>query len=684
MDVDVTPGNGPAGAGVVTSTTKSTAPVLAIPKRPMAALEHPALLTSLQRGIDSFANRADYGDMVHPAGPQSSTSVFLRQEDPSASGLSSHCAATHNVVLAVHVPKRTGMRRKRGTNDAWEFDPSAGNDAPEAKDNLPGDTIAERDARRLRRKLQETSGLYRTEVVGIVKNSHRFRGLVDFQQSSHDSAFMNKFKETVLPGELSKLRDFKLESGVAQPPSIDLPAPPFFTSQALPFSYSYSQNPFVREIVSGHDGAVRLINSTAANTVAGYLLAFDELPVPTAPPPGLAPIVGRRRLGILETMRQALVERPVWTRRALVNHMAAKMGLPFTENRLKQYFIHCCYQFKGGPWRDSLVSYGVDPRSGPSFRQYQTLLFKLHRHVERKDGYYWHSLVEAEDGAEQQPEDGVRKGRHVTTPLNTTDTAPPGAITEGEEIPITQRKDTHIFDGRNYCDDGKIWQVCDLHDPILRKLLADAPTRPTCERLGSGWYHQGTWAQARAIMKIRLLSIRFGRILDEASFAPTLSVPPQTPRMGTVRTIKVPVPNLELTAEENAVITMRVYHGRPKKRVRQRVTSVTLPIFTEKRDDVVEEEAGENEENAAPKDGVQGNGTGDAEDDEEEDEVEDIEDLGDDDEEDNDNQDGGNDDEDEDEDDDDDEEEEEDEGLADRIAVKEEILDDMDRSGLDD
>lgn len=199
MDVDVVPDNGPVSAGAI--STKPTAPVLAIPKRPMAALEHPALLTSLQRGIDSFANRADYGDMVHPSGPQSSTSVFLRQEDPTASGLSSHCAATHNVVLAVHVPKRTGMRRKRGTNDAWEYDPNAASDAFDTNGRPPGDTIAERDARRLRRKLQETAGLYRTEVVGIVKNSHRFRGVVDFQQSAHDSAFMSKFTENVLPGE---------------------------------------------------------------------------------------------------------------------------------------------------------------------------------------------------------------------------------------------------------------------------------------------------------------------------------------------------------------------------------------------------------------------------------------------------------------------------------------------------
>ncbi|ERS99045.1 hypothetical protein HMPREF1624_04240 [Sporothrix schenckii ATCC 58251] len=712
MDVDVTPDNAPASAAG--TLARPTAPALPIPKQPMASVEHPALLTSLQRGIDSFAGRADYGDIVEPSGPQSSVAVFLRHDDPASGGLSSHCAATHNVVLAVHVPKRTGMRRKRGTDNAWELDPEAARGSPASHGHPPGDRMGDRDARQLRRKLQETAGLYRTDVVGVVKHTHRYRGLVDFQQSTHDSAFMTKFTEDVLPGDLSKLRNFKLTPGVATTPGVDLPPPPFFTSQTLPFSYSYSQNPFVREVVSGHDGAVRLVNSTAANSVAGYLLAFDEVPVPTAPPPGLAPIVGRRRQTILETMRRAVAERPVWTRRALVNHMSAALGLPFTENRLKRYFAHCCYQFKGGPWRDTLVRYGVDPRTDPSYRQYQTLLFKLHRHIERKDGYFWHSLVE-DDGAtgedmtapsggpsaDDGPGGHIRKGRHITTPL-LADPAPPSGkgkdtrpsgdplrVSPHAEIPVALRKDTHIFDGRNYCDDGKIWQVCDLHDPILRQLLADAPSRPTCERLGSGWYHQGTWAQARAIMKIRLLAIRFGRIIDDAQFVPTLAVPHQTPNFGAVRTIKVPVPKIELTSEENAVITMRVYHGRPKKRVRQSgVTSVTLPIFTEKRGDAAPAVAAEGEGQApkrARKDDVQGieNDAGD-DDDVDDDDVEDMEDLGDDDEAD---EDGGEDDEDdveeEEEEDEEEEDEDEEEGVTDRIAIKEEIIDDMDQSGLD-
>lgn len=199
MNDDVEMGNGAASAAA--TPAKTTAPVLPIPQRYLAAVEHPAFLTSLQRGIDSFAGRADYADIVQPSGPQSSTAVFLRPEDPASSGLSSHCASSHNLVVAVHVPKRTGMRRKRGTNDAWEHAPGASNGDAFSGDRPPGDRMAERDARRLRKRLQETVGRYRTEVIGISKHSHRYRGVMDFQQSTHDSDFMTKFTETVLPGE---------------------------------------------------------------------------------------------------------------------------------------------------------------------------------------------------------------------------------------------------------------------------------------------------------------------------------------------------------------------------------------------------------------------------------------------------------------------------------------------------
>ncbi|EPE05062.1 transcription factor tau subunit sfc1 [Ophiostoma piceae UAMH 11346] len=580
----------------------SAAPVLAVPARHMAAVEHPALLTSLAHGIDSMNGRADFDQILHPSSAQASIPVFLRYQDASSGAISSHNAASHNIVLAVHVPKRTGRKRKRGQDGPWEE--AAAPEADEAgnlKNRLPGDELEMRDAKLLRRKLQDNAGRYETEVVGVVKHSHRFRGLADFQQSVHDSSFMAKFVDKIMPGDLAKLRQFELTPGIAAAPGVDLPPPPFFTSHMLPFPYFYTQNPFVRE-VSTSDGNVRLVNSTASAAVAGYLLGFDEEPVPTSPPPGLAAITGRRRM-ILDAMQRAVDERPVWTRRGLVNHMRAATGLPFTENRLKQYFAHVCYQFKGGPWRDSLVRYGVDPRKDPSCRQYQTVFFKLHYQEDRK-GACWHSVRErdaalgetaadgaADNGTDKEAADHI-KGVHIITPVtaeainNSTATATTTTPATGNESsgPTRVRPDTHIFDGRSYCDDGKIWQVCDITDPLLVSIVADAPQRPTCELVSAGWFHHGTWAKFRAVMKTKLLAIRFGRLIDDVRYESSVStVPHETPRL-VPRSIKVPVPDLNLTPEEETLITHKMYHGRPKKRLRRRgYTSVSVPILATQR-----------------------------------------------------------------------------------------------------
>ncbi|OAA66838.1 RNA polymerase 3 transcription factor [Niveomyces insectorum RCEF 264] len=566
------------------------APVYPIPARQIAAVEHPALLRSLNRGLETFGVNVDYrkAGIVKPEGPQASLPLFLRHEDPSSSALVSHNAASHNVVLAVTLPARTGMKRKRGVDGPWEYDPSVATSAGGAgadslgsgEGRLAGETLDQRNARLLRRMLQDNAGNYKVDVVGLVKHSHRYRGLFDFQQSAHDSSFMAKFTEKVLPGELSKLREFELTPGVAPPPHVDLPAPPFFTTQTLPFSYFYSQNPFVREVAAA-DGAVQLVNSTAATAARGYFLKFDHEPIPTAPPPTLPAMAGRHQQAVLAAMRQAVAERPVWTRRGLVSHMSAAMGLPFTENRLKPYFAHVCYQFKGGPWRDTLVRYGVDPRKDPAHRQYQTLLFQLHQQADRKRAC-WYSLRPAGGGGEE--EEGRSANASAEVNANADPSTAAKTATQALSVPLSPgkgRQDTHIFDGRSYCDDGKIWQVCDITDPVLAAMLADAPVRPTCDLASTGWYHQGTWAKAKAIMKTKLMAVRFGRDVDASAFRRALAIGDATPRLG-VRSIKVPVPDLHLTPEEAALNAMKTYHGQPRKRERRRgVTSFSVPVLTQ-------------------------------------------------------------------------------------------------------
>jgi len=115
--------------------------------------------------------------ILDSASPQISVPLYLRYDNPAARPLTSHNALTHNVVLKVTVPKRTGRKRKRGTDGPWEEPP----ERPEgARDPAASPSVFSRDRldtpRVLRRKLQDNAGRYTVEPVGVINNTHRYRG----------------------------------------------------------------------------------------------------------------------------------------------------------------------------------------------------------------------------------------------------------------------------------------------------------------------------------------------------------------------------------------------------------------------------------------------------------------------------------------------------------------------------
>lgn len=75
---------------------------------------------------------------------------------------------------------------------------------------------------------------------------------------------------------------------------------------------------------------------------------------------------------ILRELRAMARERPIWTRRVLNNHFPRNQ-----RDNLKLVYPYVFYSFKDGPWAKALITYGLDPRSDPKYRVYQTLIFKI-------------------------------------------------------------------------------------------------------------------------------------------------------------------------------------------------------------------------------------------------------------------------------------------------------------------
>ncbi|KAL2118401.1 hypothetical protein VTJ04DRAFT_8061 [Mycothermus thermophilus] len=551
------------------------APRYTIPSRRLGAVEHPMIIKNLDKAIKTFGQNSALQSILDSASPQISVPLYLRYDNPTARPLTSHNALTHNVVLKVTVPKRTGRKRKRGSDGPWEgeIEPA------ESPGSVVNPEVKSRDRldtpRVIRRKLQDNIGKYTVEPIGVVNSTHRYRGLTDFQYSLGESKFMQKFVQNVLPGDVKKLKEFTLEPGIETGKDIDLIPPPYFTPISLPFPYNYSQNPHTKEISPPAPGSMsedqeweRVVNITSRLTAAGYFIAHDEYPVPSAPrrPPDMSdPQVA----AIITEMRLAMDERPIWTRRSMWNRLGAKFAeLPKNGGLVRHCLQYAGYQFKGGPWRDALVKYGVDPRSDPKYRIYQTLIFKLHKTRIGTVGRSWQS--------QRRKEIGVSNFGKAWRDLGA---ATAGAA--GNDDTQMQMLRTHIFDGEAFSTDGKVWQVCDITDPLLANLFATAPVREECDVESSGWYPRVLWSVAKAIMKCKMVAIRFNRTLTDEDFRPALQALEQTDLTGASgdgnggngngTSIGISLPDLHLTPAECEVLRgFKASRPRPGAKVSNR------------------------------------------------------------------------------------------------------------------
>lgn len=178
--------------------------------------------------------------------------------------------------------------------------------------------------------------------------------------------------------------------------------------------------------------------------------------------------------GLMNQLEKLMEERPIWTRRAILNRITGD----YSDSLMRIALQLIGYQFRGGPWRDAFVKYGVDPRSDPKFRAYQTLAFKLERNIVGTKKMTW---------------EAIRKGQFKSR-------------ARGKD------RDSHIWNGDNYSTDGKFWQVCDIVDPFVHDIIEKAPLRPECDLKDSGWFYKGTWAKVKMIMKVKMIAIKKGRM----------------------------------------------------------------------------------------------------------------------------------------------------------------------------
>ncbi|KAK7747158.1 tau 95 subunit of transcription factor TFIIIC [Diatrype stigma] len=464
----------------------AVAPKLELSSRKIVAIEHPCVILNLDKGLALFGPDPHFNNLLSDGLERNTLPIWFRRDNPTTKPIISQHASSNGILLKITVPKRTGRKRKRGSGEPFSGDVHVTDAAPETGLVNQVSSIARQDApRSILRKMQDNIGAYQAEAVGMVKDTFRYRGLADFQFATTNSPFLTKVAEHLLPLELSKIRDFKLQTGVDYSRNQEFIPPPRFSDKIVSFNYNYEQNPYVRTQGRNEAGEVLLINTQGRKKMSyGWFVQHDTFPVPTGPRKmhdesheSLNSLVGK--------VRKAMDERPIWTRRGLMNHL----GGNFLESQLRIAIQIAGYQFKGGPWRDAIIKYGVDPRSDPKYRMYQTMSFKL---VKNKVGHMnvsWQT---------------IRKGQ----------------MQAYAEKNRERNYKSHFWDGESYTTDGKFWQICDITDPFLVDLIQRTPLRPKCDLDDSGWFYRGFWAKVKLIMKAKMLAIKYGRVGSDSDPVP--------------------------------------------------------------------------------------------------------------------------------------------------------------------
>lgn len=116
----------------------------------------------------------------------------------------SHYSSSHNVVFKITVPKRTGRKRKRGSDGPWQEgvvnEPTKDASGPASASCLYSQSQLD-ETKILRRKLQDNVERYEAEAIGVIKHTHRYRGIADFNFTMKNNDFMNRFNSTFLSGD---------------------------------------------------------------------------------------------------------------------------------------------------------------------------------------------------------------------------------------------------------------------------------------------------------------------------------------------------------------------------------------------------------------------------------------------------------------------------------------------------
>lgn len=248
----------------------------------------------------------------------------------------------------------------------------------------------------------------RITPVAIVNTTIKFREMSDFQTRLDNVPSANEFKRSFGSLDWSNFkkyvdsipdndpRPFENINGLVIDrtsgiPNSDfqLPPPPRFSMISIPYVYKYKGNPYSVKTSTGESK----VKGSYLKNYQQFVHDFSgDSRVPTAPHPELSKDYEiAKKTGIypgsnkesqffeklekcLGLLQRLFDKRPVWVKRHIDGIVEQDL-----QPALKIALSLVSYRFTKGPWRNTYIKLGIDPRDSPEFAKYQTEYFKIER-----------------------------------------------------------------------------------------------------------------------------------------------------------------------------------------------------------------------------------------------------------------------------------------------------------------
>lgn len=460
----------------------SAAPERPLPQLPFYSVEYPGYVrpTSIPIAIESLGGQSKL-DNAFKRKTEALLELHLRPGNPFAHPIPGDIVATNNILLKV-----TKRKRKRR------------HDAPE----------------------DGAIGEYKVDAVGVISKTVRFRSMVDYQFLPDMNDPLAKLRLAMDSMDVETIHAYKIpdllsdkEPSTTQfvQPAVDanldpqllalspesqqntvtrnnlrLFPPPLFSRQTIPQGYNFKGNPASMVSISVDEQTgeekKRLINKMRWKGYGPAAIMFSDPHVPLKPPDAVEK--GRDQISevILAKLQAVFVDRPIWTRMSLFNQFAPLETREILNSKLLLPLV--CYVFQDGPWRDTLVRFGYDPRSDPSARFYQRLYFRNANHPIARP-----SVI-------TRRQDRSQGNEHLR-----------GLDASGGEA---DKKNSHIFDGKTVTKETAAFQLCDIVDPMLQEMIQDPEgLRETCDER-DGWYTTHSFERIKTVLRHKFFSVLEG------------------------------------------------------------------------------------------------------------------------------------------------------------------------------